>query len=249
MDIWSACKDAVTPLRLTGELVRVVESQRQIATLGLVDTLEEQALLEALIEANKPAAIHGPRRLHYLLTTPFRYPPLRYGSRFGARTAPSLFYASLHIDTALAETAYYRFLFWTGMAESPPAGRLITQHTVFGAAYRTELGVRLHQQPFMRYQAQLADPASYAVTQPLGEALREAGIEAFEYRSARDRTGGINIALFSATPFTAPKPAWQQTWLCETRAERVICTSIEVATKVHELSEFLVDEVLPHPGS
>lgn len=247
MDIWSACKDAVIPLPLSGELVRIVECQRQIATIGLVDTLEEQALLEELIEASKPVAIQRSRHLHYLLTTPFRYPPLCYGSRFGARTAPSLFYGALHVDTALAETAYYRFLFWTGMTVAPPAGRLVTQHTAFGANYRTARGLRLQAPPFLPYQAQITNPVSYADSQPLGDALREAGIEAFEYRSARDRNGGINMALFHAAVFTETKPAWQQTWLCETRADRVICTSIGMDTRTHDLDAFLVDDVLPHP--
>ena len=62
--------------RSHGRLLRLVESQEQVATNSLVRTLAEQALLEDLIEASKPplpATGHG---LHYLLATPFRYPPL-----------------------------------------------------------------------------------------------------------------------------------------------------------------------------
>ena len=249
MDIWSACRDAVTPLMLSGELVRVVECQRQIATIGLVDTLEEQALLEELIETSKPRAASTRRRLHYLLTTPFRYPPLRYGSRFAPSTAPSLFYGALDIDTALAETAYYRFLFWSGMSEPPPAGRLVTQHTAFAARYHATQGLRLQAPPFIPYQSRLMDPASYADTQPLGDALRDAGIEAFEYRSARDRNGGINIALFQADVFTDTAPIWQQTWLCETGADRVACTSIGTQMRTYVLEDFLLGDTLPHPGT
>jgi hypothetical protein len=82
-DIWTQCagRSEVRPLKLTPW--RVVESQHQVSTRKLVDTLEEQALLEELIDSAKPRdTTNG--RLHYLLSTPFRYPPLPYGSRFGA---------------------------------------------------------------------------------------------------------------------------------------------------------------------
>jgi hypothetical protein len=35
-------------------LYRLVENQEQVATLGYVDTLEEQAVLEELLETSKP---------------------------------------------------------------------------------------------------------------------------------------------------------------------------------------------------
>ncbi|WP_206045364.1 hypothetical protein [Oceanicoccus sagamiensis] len=73
MDIWQACKDRFTLRELNGRLVRVVESQEQVATNHLVDTLEEQHLLEQMLEENKPG--HSHKGLHYLLATPFRYPP------------------------------------------------------------------------------------------------------------------------------------------------------------------------------
>lgn len=57
----------------------MVESQEQVATLQLVDTLEEQALLEELLESSKPPVPADAEPLHYLLKTPFRYPPLRWG--------------------------------------------------------------------------------------------------------------------------------------------------------------------------
>ena len=59
------------------ELVRVlwrgVEAQHRVATMKLVDTLEEQAELERLLEDSKPPLPRGTASLHYLLMTPFRY--------------------------------------------------------------------------------------------------------------------------------------------------------------------------------
>ena len=54
MDIWQACAGVEQIIPLRGRLVRLVENQGQVATLQLVDTLEEQALLEQLLESSKP---------------------------------------------------------------------------------------------------------------------------------------------------------------------------------------------------
>lgn len=120
MDIWQLCdgERQVRPLR--GKLLRMVESQAQVATLQLVDNLAEQALLEELLESSKPPLPEAAEPLHYLLKTPFRYPPLRWGSRFGSVHEPSLFYAAQRLETAMAEAAYYRFVLWNGMAVPPP---------------------------------------------------------------------------------------------------------------------------------
>ena len=77
--IWTQCAGAsrIRALKLTAW--RAVEAQHQVSTRKLVDSLEEQQLLESLIDAVKPPAPHG-ARFHYLLSTPFRYPPLRHGS-------------------------------------------------------------------------------------------------------------------------------------------------------------------------
>ncbi|MHB1144777.1 MAG: RES family NAD+ phosphorylase [Thiobacillus sp.] len=217
---WDACLTDAKPGKVSGVLLRLVESQEQVATSQLVSSLERQAVLEDLLEATKPSWRKGSERLHYLLATPFRYPPLRHGSRFGARNAPSLFYGSLETRTVLAEAAYYRFVFWVGMA-TPPAGKLDTQHTLFGAAYRTEQGLRLQAPPFAAHRHALASPSDYRASQALGTAMRAAGIEAFEFVSARDPEGGINVALFTPKAFARKEPVSQEAWLCELTGERV----------------------------
>lgn len=248
MDIWVACKDAVAPQRLAGELARMVESQEQVATNALVDSLEEQSLLEQMLEASKPAILSETAHLHYLLATPFRYPPLRHGSRFGTRHEPGLFYGSKDLSAALAETAYYRLLFWSGMEAAPPAGRLTTEHTAFGARYSAARGLLLHAEPFLRYQERLLDPQDYADTQKLGRSMRAAGIEAFEYRSARDPDSGMNIGLYRARAFAHPQPLWQEPWLCETRADRVAFYNKAQGTRLYQREQFLVAGELPAPA-
>src|SRR3546814_9169694 len=116
--------------------------QEQVATLGYGDTLEEQALLESLIDAAKPPYPEDDAGYHYLLKTPFRYPPLPWGSRFGRTHEPGIFYGGGSVGTTLAESAYYRFVFWHSMDAPPPKAQIHSQHTLFSVGYKTPQGVR-----------------------------------------------------------------------------------------------------------
>jgi hypothetical protein len=248
-DIWGACAPRINAGLLGGELLRLVESQEEVATLLLVDTLVEQRRLEDLLEQVKPPLFAGTEHLHYLLATPFRYPPLAYGSRFGTRYEPGLFYGSLTISALLSEAAYYRFVFWAGMSEPPPSGKLNTQHNVFTADYRTERGLRLQAPPFARFAALLTARDSYEATQQLGREMRTAGIEAFEYSSARDAAGGLNVALFAPQALASVRPKQITSWLTEIHAEAVTFSergSREVAS--FPIEQFLVNGRLPLPA-
>ncbi|OED42013.1 hypothetical protein AB833_08290 [Chromatiales bacterium (ex Bugula neritina AB1)] len=118
--LWTAV-DVAAHIRPIGRtLYRVVESQAQVATSKLCDNLNEADILESLLEtASKPALPRGTAHLHYPLATPWRYPPLLNGSRFGSVLEPSLFYGSLQIRTCRCECAYYRLRFYCDMAEQP----------------------------------------------------------------------------------------------------------------------------------
>ena len=97
----------------SGEIYRIVEGQHFIATRKLVDSNEEQHILEEILDASKPPAPTSNKRggLHYLLYTPFRYPPLKSGGRFHTLLEQSIFYGSEELKTSMAEVAYGRFLF------------------------------------------------------------------------------------------------------------------------------------------
>src|SRR5471032_1069901 len=103
---------------LSGTCWRLVEAQHRVSTLKLVDTVEEQALLEGLIQETKPALPPECAHLHYLLSTPFRYGAVRpAGSRFRrAGLSEGVFYAAEEPHTAVAEIVFWRLLFF---AESP----------------------------------------------------------------------------------------------------------------------------------
>jgi hypothetical protein len=233
--------------RLMGTLKRIVENQAQKVTLALTDNLAEHELLEELLEASKPKSAH-PRldRLDYLLRTPWRYPPLPWGSRFGRRFEPSLFYGALETRALFAEAAYYRFVFLEGMAR-PFRERVISQFTVFDAMYRTERGMDLSQPPFDEYEKILRHPGDYGPCQALGSLLRERGIEAILYLSARTRDDALNIALYSPDALRSRKHRNPRAGVCESRAEQV---SFGFAGALYAFPRevFLVDGALPVPA-
>lgn len=227
----------------------MVESQEMVASLEIVSSLEKQAVLEEMLEReSKPGYPPGTAHLHYLLSSPFRYPPLAYGSRFGGCFEPSLFYGGTSERTTLCESAFYRFFFYYDMETPPLHGTLQSQHTLFKFHYQTLFGVKLQQAPFDSFQDMLRDPVSYQATQALGSAMRQAGIKGFEYRSARDRDGGINIALYDATPLTRNKPLEERQCLCQV-GEKDVIFSIERNITHFSLAQFLVDGSLPRPSA
>jgi len=249
MDIWEACKDSLTPTLLDDTMLRLVESQTQIATSELVDTLEEQSLLETLLEQTKPAIPFNSEKLHFLLATPFRYPPLPWGSRFGTRMEPGIFYGSLETRTLLAEAAYYRFIFWYDMAQAPEEGKLLTQHHSIGVAYHTVNGIQLQEAPCNFYQTYLTHPSDYSATQALGAKLRAQNIDAVTYISARDPEAGVNVALFKPAALACSQPLFQHLWLSDTRASAITFYSHQ-AEHVYrfELEQFLYQGTLPKPA-
>lgn len=239
------------PLHIEGVLYRLVESQEKIATASLVDSSDEQELLEQMLDASKPPYRPGTERLDYLLSTPFRYPPLRHGSRFGRRTEPSIFYGALSDQTALAESAYYRLVFWHGMA-APPDSPLLTLHTLFTAVYRSDLGVQLQSPPWTPFRSTLTDPLDYRATQELGTELREAGMEAFEYVSARCPNEGLNVGLFSPLALESGSRSIIRQLACRTTGERVEFsgegTRFQRSTYSYFFDQFAINGNLPTPA-
>lgn len=246
--IWTQCagESELRPLRL--EAWRVVEAQHQVSTRKLVDSDAEQQLLEELIDSAKPPSV-APAGLHYLLSTPFRYPPLRYGSRFGTRAEPSLWYGSEVLPTALAEVAYYRFVFLEG--STADLGLLETQLTAYSVPVATALGVDLCAAPFDAHATVISSPASYVETQSLGAAMRVAGVQAFRWVSARCPRFGNNVGVFTPAAFARKRPRRLETWHCaasRVRVDFVRRDYFDRAAHTFGRDAFLVDGVLPTPA-
>lgn len=246
--IWTLCagESEIAPLAL--DAWRAVEAQHQVATRKLVDSDAEQQLLEEMIDTVKPPEIRA-ARLHYLLSTPFRYPPLRYGSRFATRTERGIWYGSLEQSTLFAEVAYYRLLFLYGTTAD--LGVVETELTAFRASIRTPRGLDLTLPPFDAYEPQMASKSSYQATQELGRAMREAGVEAFRFTSARDSEAGINIGAFSPAVFGRRQPRSLETWHCTATRGGVEVSRRDYFRResfAYPLNQFLVDGGLPAPA-
>lgn len=208
-NIWTRCEGRSRVGALAGEAWRVVESQHLFSTRVLVDSDAEHQVLEELIERHKPPA---PPRLHFLLATPFRYPPLAHGSRFGTRAELGIWYGSVEPRTSFAEAAYYRLLFLEGTAAD--LSPLTFDVSAFRVGYKTDRGVDLTRPPFAEHARRISAPDAYEASRQLGRDMRAEGVEAFRFRSARDREGGTNVALFTPRPFGTRKPSVPETWRC-----------------------------------
>lgn len=190
---------------------RVVETQEKAATRDITDNAEEQARLEQLLDEVKPPVPDDCEGLSYLLKTPFRYPPLKHGSRFGTPFERGIYYASIELKTAFAESAVYFWLFQSGPVDLGPLGQIRDHRTAISVRLSSQQSIQLESEGLEPYREQLADPSSWAFTQALGSSIRELGVEFISYPSARIEEG-TNVAVFSPTCFASPEPEQQQLW-------------------------------------
>jgi len=200
---------------------RAVEAQHVISTRPLVDTLAEQDLLESLLDEAKPPLPKAVAHLHYLLATPFRYPPSTHGSRFRSAVDPGVFYAADAVRTACAELGYWR---WRFLLDSPGLPEIeARQQTLFRVSIATAC-VDLRDPPWVSDAARWTDPADYSACQGFAHAAREAGVGAIRYVSVRDPARGGCVALLRADGFAASGPIETQGWLLAVTRERVSWT-------------------------
>ncbi len=220
--------------------------------------MEEHEILEFLIEQSKPPIPKGPEfnGLDYLLSTPFRYPPLEHGSRFGKISEPSLWYGSLDVETALAEVAYYRFHF---LRASEAVYKIVElELTSFVTDIATPKGIDLSVPPFLDFRTDISSPLQYQVSQALGRAMREDAVEAFVYFSARrrcdshDKEHCKNVALFTPRAFKHKKHKSKSeiAWKCVTTEYSVeFYAKAGAKQKIrYSLEDFLVEGIFPLPA-
>lgn len=229
-----------------GRLKRMVESQEQVVTVSLVDSLEEQEVLERMLDDSKPSSNSG-RKLDYLLSTPWRYPPLPWGSRFGRRFEPSLFYGSLSEKALFAEAAFYRWTFLFGM-KKPFKDRVISQHRAFEANYKGAKGYDLSVPPFETHISALRDRSQYQPCQVLGSVLREKEADVIIYRCARTNRKERNVALYKPSALVSRKHLNAMPWLCETTTSSVTFSGRGRVEKL-SIDDFLEDGAFPRPAS
>ncbi len=193
-----------------GSVWRMVEAQHTASTMKIVDTIDEQNLLESLLEGSKPTQPDSTRGLDYLLATPFRYFPLRSGSRFRAVTDPGVFYGAETVRTASAELGYWR---WKFLKDSVDLDKLQpVAHTAFSADIKTQV-IDLRLDPFSEQAAVWSHPGDYTATQALAKVARSAEVGGIQYTSVRDPKPAWCLVLLTPKGFAKPKPnPLMQTW-------------------------------------
>ncbi|QWL08998.1 RES family NAD+ phosphorylase [Shewanella algae] len=227
---------------------RLVESQEEAATLSLVDDFDEQMLLESLLDEVKPPYRSGTEHLHYLLKTPFRYPPLRHGSRFGSITMESFFYASESWQTCLAEVAYYRFVFMADML-APYLEPLRSEHMLYSVDINARDCADLTLLQGREVQQQLTHKSNYAYTQAMGAWLLQQQAQMIRYTSARAEVG-VNLALHDPLVLQSTEPQECEYWICQSSADKVAFSRRNSRSMplTWFLKDFLQDGQLPRPA-
>lgn len=180
--------------------------------MKLVDTLEEQQFLEAELERTKPAGPPECAHLHYLLSTPFRYGRYPGNSRFRREGySPGVYYASEAVETAVAETVFYRLLFFAESPETPwPHNPL--EFIGFETRFAVAAAIDLTAEPLLASQSSWTHLSDYSACLALADAAREAEIGAIRYQSVRDPDKRANLALLSCTAFLETRPDRMVTW-------------------------------------
>jgi hypothetical protein len=249
--IWMRCGGSSNLRTLESKPWRVVESQQRISTRQLVDSDAEHLLLEELIEESKPRVPEDATDLDFLLFSPFRYPPLSHGSRFGASDERSLWYGSEQIATALAEMAYYRLVFFEGTEADLLPNQI--RMSAFRVGVQSKMAVDLTLPPFDAHREAITSRTDYAEPQRLGSEMRADGVELIRFPSARNPKQGINVAIFTPRAFALKAPVDSPTsWTCTVTARRDVSWIREGAggQERYEFprATFLVDGKLPAPA-
>jgi hypothetical protein len=204
----------------SAKIWRAVEAQHVVATLRLTgnDPLAHD-LLEELIEQSKPTIPPEAAGLHYLLATPFRYPPRSHGSRFRGAADPGVLYGGLARRTACAEMGYWRWRFVTdsaGLTEIAASPQTLFQSGVRGAA------IHLEKAPLDAGAELWTSHDNYNSTQALGRLAREADVALILYRSVRDPEPGVCVAVVHPAALRPKRPLLQETWHLTVTSEGAI---------------------------
>jgi hypothetical protein len=240
-------KSSSFPLMYSQDVYRMVETQEAAATTNIVDDLDEQFLLEQFLDEAKPPYRANTADLHYLISTPFRYPPLRHGSRFGDTLSPSYFYGSEDVDTVLAESAYYRFVFLDDI-KAPYTQAIKSEHMMFSVKVITEKMCDLTLLSDDDLVNKITSPYDYRLTQQFGNAIiNQYSCDVIRFLSAR-AAGGINLAISEPSVIQSKSPENNMDWLCMTTPNKISFSTPRTFPKNYNLVDFLINGALPRPA-
>ena len=199
---------------------RMVETQYVAATMRLVDSADEQRVLEELLETSKPPLPPQAIGSHYLLAAPFRYVPPT-GSRFRAVNSPGIWYGADDAYCACAEIAYWRQRFLVDSAGLTKQS-ISTEHSMYEASVQGR-ALNLLSHPWVLAQKHWMHPGDYTETQKLATLVRDSQTEVTWIRYASVRASDhVCAAVFDPRSLTMVTPDGRyEQWHCHTTAERV----------------------------
>lgn len=198
---------------------RGVEAQHVVSTMRLVDTPEEQALLEALLEGSKPPAPTLKAPKHFLIYTPFRYRP-RHPSRFRKAGTRGIWYGAEELYAACAEVAYWRHRFVLDSAGLTD-GDVVTEHTFFQAEINGS-SINLMAQPWIAARDAWTHGSDYTHTQAVAEGAAERVVQWICYESVRAPGHRCAAVLDVEALEIVANGTTQQTWHCKANRESVM---------------------------
>lgn len=196
---------------LKSGLWRIIEGQYRSSTMRIVDTFEEHDLLEAMLEAAKPAVPEECRHLDYQFWSPFRYGCYPRDSRFRRKgRTPGVWYGSEAPLTAICEMIWGMLRFFAA-SEGTPLPRRAIEYTAVQAEIETPFLIDLTACDWAG-QGKWMDPTDYSDCLALADGFRAQGGEAIRYRSVRHPDHVANVAVLTCRSFARPRPKALQTW-------------------------------------
>lgn len=234
------------PVCYNKDVFRIVETQEDAATMALMKNIEKQTALESLLDEYKPPyADQQLQYRHYLIASPFRYPPLPWGSRFGQRFEKSYFYASESSATCIAESVYYRFVFFAGKA-SDFSMPVLTEHCLFSLFVASDACADFTQVTDSNLLSAIVSPDDYSQTHKIGRECRNNNIHIIRYPSARD-TVGINLAIDNPEVIKSNEPLQKRKVMMQINQsrDRITVKTDKNFPVIFTQAQFTVDGTFP----
>ena len=217
---WIAASLAEHKHGLESDVWRAVDSLDAVATLRLVDTLDELRVLEQILADSLPPLPPDTAHLHPLLSTPFRYTS-PHPSRFRTALAPGIWYGADSPEVACAEVGYWRWRFLMD-SQGLHDGALVGTHALFHAEVAGHC-LNLDSPPWSGLAAQWSHPTDIRACHALATLAQasEKPVQWIRYPSARSPDGHC-AAVFDPRALTVVAPHAQETWVIKVSAQRLV---------------------------
>ena len=205
---------------LESDVWRAVDTLDAVATLRLVDTLDELLVLEQILADSLPPLPPDTAHLHPLLSTPFRF-NAPHPSRFRPGQAPGIWYGADSPEAACAEVGYWRWRFLLD-SEGLQQCELVTTHALFHAVVSGHC-LNLDSPPWSDLAAQWSHPTDSRACHTLAALGLAAAqpVQWIRYPSARS-PGAYCAAVFDPQALTVVEPHAQETWAIKVSPQRIL---------------------------